>query len=237
MKALALALFVTAALSGTSLAHTDKTAAQVKAMLDAGGDLIVVDVREEYEYCDSTRQPPGHIIGAVNMPWNSGYLQAHYTELDPTRVTIVVCRSGGRSNSAANFLDSVGFAQVFDMLGGMNAWLWETENCSTAGVPRGETAPRSSLILGPAEPNPSASCTEIRLAVPDAQGLARVTLGIYDCRGRLLSTVLDQMMAPGAYRVRWDGADSAGRPVASGIYFFQLTSNDEIRTSRVLIVR
>jgi rhodanese-related sulfurtransferase len=114
--------------------HTDVTPAQVKAMIDAGGGIVVVDVREESEYCDSTYTPPGHIPGAINMPWNSGYLQAHYSELAPDDSTVMVCRSGSRSNAAANFLDGEGFTHVFDMLGGMNAWAYETEMCGYSGV-------------------------------------------------------------------------------------------------------
>jgi rhodanese-related sulfurtransferase len=114
--------------------HTDLTTTQVKAMLDAGGNVVVVDVREEFEYCDSTAATPGHIIDAINMPWNSGYLHAHYTELAPDDTTIVVCRSGNRSNSAANFLDGEGFTNVFDMLGGMTAWGYQTELCDYSGV-------------------------------------------------------------------------------------------------------
>ncbi|MFH1314667.1 MAG: rhodanese-like domain-containing protein [Candidatus Eisenbacteria bacterium] len=119
---------------GLAYSHTDVTSAQVKAILDAGGNVVVLDVREESEYCDSTHTPAGHIAGAINMPWNSGYLQAHYGELAPDDNTIVVCRSGARSNAAANFLDGLGFTHVFDMLGGMTAWGYTTEICDYSGV-------------------------------------------------------------------------------------------------------
>jgi rhodanese-related sulfurtransferase len=115
-------------------AHTDLTTSQVKALLDAGADVVVVDVREAFEYCDSTAVTPGHIAGSINMPWNSGYFHAHYTELARDDSTIIVCRSGNRSNSAANFLDDQGFTNVFDMLGGMTAWTYETELCDFSGV-------------------------------------------------------------------------------------------------------
>jgi rhodanese-related sulfurtransferase len=74
-----------------------------------------VDVREVYEYCDAI----GHIAGALNYPWNSGVLRALYEELPADCPLLVVCRSGGRSNQAANFLDSKGYSLVYDMLGGM----------------------------------------------------------------------------------------------------------------------
>ncbi|MFZ1948286.1 MAG: rhodanese-like domain-containing protein [bacterium] len=237
MRATALVALAIVTMAVGAAAHADKTPAEVKAMLDAGGDLIVVDVREESEYCDSTRQPPGHIVGAINMPWNSGYLQAHYLELDPDRVTIVVCRSGGRSHSAATFLDGKGFTRVFDMLGGMNAWLWDTGNCWSAGVPGAGAGVPLSLALGEPAPNPFGSAAEIVFAIPAGRGPAQVTLAIYDSRGRLLSKLVDGRRGPGTHRSAWDGTDSSGRPVAAGTYFLRLTSDRESRTRKLIVAR
>lgn len=110
-------------------AHTDVTAEQARELIASTNDLIVVDVREPYEYCDAT----GHIPGALNYPWSSGVLEARHEELPVDGPVLVVCRSGGRSNQAANFLDSKGFSTVYDMMGGMNAWQWETAPCKYTG--------------------------------------------------------------------------------------------------------
>lgn len=106
-------------------AHTDVTAEQARDLISSTDDLVVVDVREPSEYCDDT----GHIPGALNYPWNSGVLKARYEELPKDSPILVVCGSGGRSNSAAKFLNSKGFSLVYDMLGGMSAWEWETVPC------------------------------------------------------------------------------------------------------------
>jgi rhodanese-related sulfurtransferase len=108
-----------------ALAHIDVTAEQARGLIESTNDLIVVDVREPYEYCDAV----GHIPGALNYPLSSGVLEARYEELPIDGPVLVVCRSGGRSNAAANFLDSKGFSFVYDMMGGMSAWIWETEPC------------------------------------------------------------------------------------------------------------
>jgi len=107
---------------GFALAHTDVTPEQAKELIDSTDNLTVVDVREPSEY-SGTR---GHIPGALNYPWNSGVLQIRYEELPMDTPILAVCASGGRSNQAANFLDSHGFSMVYDMLGGMSAWKWET---------------------------------------------------------------------------------------------------------------
>jgi rhodanese-related sulfurtransferase len=111
-----------------TLAHTDVTPEQAYELIGSTDALTVIDVREPSEYC-GTR---GHIPGALNYPWNSGVLHAQYEELPMDSVILVVCQSGGRSNQAATFLDSKGFSMGYDMLGGMGAWVWETESCVEA---------------------------------------------------------------------------------------------------------
>ena len=108
-----------------ALAHTDVTAEQARDLIRSTDDLVVVDVREPSEYCGGA----GHIPGALNYPWNSGVLKARYEDLPEDSPILVVCGSGGRSNSAAKFLISKGFSLVYDMLGGMSAWEWETVSC------------------------------------------------------------------------------------------------------------
>lgn len=74
----------------------------------------IIDVRQPSEYEES------HIPGAVLMPLPE--LPTRYNELYPELPTIVYCRSGKRSYSAASFLKGIGFEQVYSMDGGMNAW-------------------------------------------------------------------------------------------------------------------
>jgi len=112
-----------------ALAHTDVTSEQARELIESTKDLVVVDVREPDEYCDAI----GHIPGALNYPLSSGVLEARYEELPIDGPVLVVCQSGGRSNQAANFLDSKGFSMVYDMMGGMSAWIWETVPCKDGG--------------------------------------------------------------------------------------------------------
>ena len=98
-------------------------------MIDNNQYLIVVDVREQSEFCNTQATPPGHIPGALNYPWNSGVLQDRYNELPPHGDILVVCGVGGRSAQAAQFLCSNGYTSVYNMTGGMTAWPWETELC------------------------------------------------------------------------------------------------------------
>lgn len=91
----------------------------VKERLRSGKDLQIIDVREPHEYHS------GHIPGAKHIPL--GDLQGRVGEIDQNLETVVVCHSGGRSSVACNFLQSVGFNNHFNLMGGMSAWDGDVE--------------------------------------------------------------------------------------------------------------
>jgi rhodanese-related sulfurtransferase len=107
--------------------YSDVTPSEVYARLTNGDTLILLDVREALEYrYDHIAEPNGYLpITPVNMPWNSNVLQTEYVRL-PINVDIIVyCQSGGRSAAASAFLESNGFTQIYNMLGGFGAWTFD----------------------------------------------------------------------------------------------------------------
>lgn len=78
-----------------------------------------------------------------------------------------------------------------------------------------------SLMQVPS-PNPFVGETTIRFAVPADAG--RTELAIYNIAGRVVRTLVDGNVGPGRRSVTWDGTDSRGAPVASGIYYCRLRS-------------
>ncbi|SDG04495.1 Rhodanese-related sulfurtransferase [Blastococcus aurantiacus] len=79
-------------------------------------EAVLLDVREASELAD------GRIAGSTHIPL--GQLSARAFELDRSRPVITVCRSGGRSSQAAQFLAGQGY-DVADLDGGMTQWLAE----------------------------------------------------------------------------------------------------------------
>lgn len=73
----------------------------------------VVDVREQDEWDD------GHIPGALHIPL--GELADRLGELPEDDTLLLVCRSGGRSERAAQWLMTNGF-EAINLVGGMSAW-------------------------------------------------------------------------------------------------------------------
>ena len=91
---------------------------ELKQRLDQGDDVFILDVREPFEY--QIAQIGGHLIPL-------GELQKRVGELDPAREIVVQCKSGGRSQRAAEFLAKNGFAKVHNLAGGISAWSSEID--------------------------------------------------------------------------------------------------------------
>jgi hypothetical protein len=93
--------------------------------------------------------------------------------------------------------------------------------------------PEDLALLGN-YPNPFNSHTSIRIAVPER---SRVSLSVYDILGREVNTLLSRTLDPGYHSVRWNGHNSGGQEVPSGIYFCALEANGRSVRSRMIIVR
>jgi adenylyltransferase/sulfurtransferase len=98
----------------TAASSVDITAVQLKSALAASQNLLLLDVREPWEY------EKWHIPGAVSIPL--GELERRITDLDPDRPTVAYCQSGGRSRKATLLLRSKGFRNVRNLEGGILAW-------------------------------------------------------------------------------------------------------------------
>lgn len=93
----------------------DITIDELKARMDKGESLHIVDVREEHEFDEFN-------IGAQLIPL--GELADRLDEIESNKNTelIVHCRSGARSGRAKEYLESEGFSKVRNLIGGMLAW-------------------------------------------------------------------------------------------------------------------
>ncbi|HMA75789.1 MAG TPA: FlgD immunoglobulin-like domain containing protein [Candidatus Krumholzibacteriaceae bacterium] len=92
-----------------------------------------------------------------------------------------------------------------------------------------------NYVLYPNVPNPFNPITSIRYDVPAEGGI--VTLRIYDVSGRLIRTVLNGPQTSGQKTVTWNGRDSRGLNVASGVYFYRLTAPGYKKTLRMVLLR
>ena len=85
-------------------------------MLDAAGTEkpVLVDVREVWEF------NIGHIAGATHIPMNE--VPSRIQELDETHPTVIICHHGMRSLQVVAYLERMGFDNLHNLDGGIDAW-------------------------------------------------------------------------------------------------------------------
>jgi rhodanese-related sulfurtransferase len=88
-------------------------AEDLKQRLDAGENLFLLDVRDEFEY--ETSNIGGHLIPLAELP-------RRVKELDPGQKIVAVCKMGPRGAKAVQLLNKAGFNQVWNLTGGIHAW-------------------------------------------------------------------------------------------------------------------
>jgi rhodanese-related sulfurtransferase len=94
------------------------TPTEFVARRDAGSDLTLLDVREDWELAVAD------VPGTVHIPM--GQVADRIGELDRTKEVVVLCRSGRRSLEVAKFLQQNGFTAV-NLAGGILAWSRELD--------------------------------------------------------------------------------------------------------------
>ncbi len=133
--------------------------------------------------------------------------------------------AGGYGSIAAFGQDGLGELYILDLTRGRAYRVVS----SGSGVPEVHRRP----FLSQNYPNPFNPRTEIVYTVQGPE--SRVSLRVYDLAGRLVRHLVDKISPAGDHHTHWDGTDDAGKRVVSGIYLYQLVT-DEVITSRKMIL-
>src|SRR3989304_5340932 len=105
-------------------------------------EVQIVDCREPYEW------HAGRIEGSIHLPLNS-ILAGSTGQLDQSKTTVVVCRSGNRSELATLMLQARGF-EAYNLARGLEEWAAEGFPLSTPDGRAGHVAwPPSRLGRSP----------------------------------------------------------------------------------------
>jgi rhodanese-related sulfurtransferase/TusA-related sulfurtransferase len=91
---------------------------ELEKKLEASENITVLDVRETAEYAFN------HIPNSISIPL--GELEQRLGELDKAKEIFVVCRTGNRSDLAAQKLAEKGFTKVINVVPGMSQWTGKT---------------------------------------------------------------------------------------------------------------
>ena len=79
-------------------------------------DLVILDIRTPEEFA------AGHLAGAINVDYYASDFEDQLSELNLDVPYVMYCNSGNRSSNALPLMDSLGFAEVYEMDGGIQAW-------------------------------------------------------------------------------------------------------------------
>ena len=83
-------------------------------------------------------------------------------------------------------------------------------------------------------PNPFNPITTLKYDLPD-EGLVKIT--IYDMTGRIIKNLVANNQSSGLKSVRWNGKDNFNKPVNTGVYLYQIKTDNFIQTSKMLLLK
>ena len=100
---------------GQQLFYWIISVSDARAMMQSSSNVLVVDVRTPEEYAQ------GHLKGAINIPLST--LPLRINGLDQKRPILVYCQTGIKSAEASSILVRAGFTKVYNLEGGITAWI------------------------------------------------------------------------------------------------------------------
>jgi hypothetical protein len=159
--------------------------------------------------------------------------------LAATSITRAVVGAGGgaAAGATASVRSTVGQAAVGGAAGAtisIGAGWWLQAPGAASGVP--EDLPLPLVFRAyPNHPNPFNPRTTLAFDMP--QAATRVSLRLYDLHGRLITALIDGPLPAGRHGVVWNGADDAGRAVASGVYVSVLETPLGRASGKLTLVR
>jgi hypothetical protein len=201
---------------------------------------VRIDFGETVEWVALNYKEAG---GDVNLQIN-GYCR-HAANLNALNSALVggarvLVADFGPSGQSCGTLYAIGPISEF-VIGGGALFIDTVRACTGAVVgvadpiltpPPGEVA--TFMRLEQNHPNPFHSATEIafELVVPKA---TRIT--IYDVTGRAVRTLVEGMVGAGRHDVRWDGYDTRGDRVPSGVYTYRIEAGGMVETRQMIVLK
>lgn len=90
------------------------------------------------------------------------------------------------------------------------------------------------LQLSQNYPNPFNPVTAIEYRLPER---SHVKLKVFNVLGQKVRTLIDREESAGSYTIIWDGTDTSGKSVASGVYLYRFQAGDHIETKKMLLLK
>ena len=213
------------------------------------GDTISVRVESRHEF--ATRQwivtanlppvvqPLQDTLAWVNQPYQTS-ITCRDPDDDPLLYTLSQGPPGMRLNPSSGALqwlpttsDSGSIPLQIDIHDGHNK---ATLTCTLHVLTVAAKPTISTRLLLYNVPNPFNSMTTISFYLPDVQ-FTPTSAYIYNLAGQLIHTLVHQNFDPGWHELIWQGIDTSGRPVASGLYLCLLIHGPQRHIAKLVLLR
>jgi len=102
------------------------------------------------------------------------------------------------------------------------------------GVRENDNAEAAVFQLAQNYPNPFNPNTNISFHVPES---SPVSLQVFDLRGRLVTTLVNTQVEPGWFTREWNGTDTAGKLVSSGMYIYRLETPSRSEMKKMVFMK
>lgn len=119
-------------------------------------------------------------------------------------------------------------------LGVINSWCLNMTYIASGVVSAVDDGLPRVLAVDGNYPNPFNPMTVIKFATPAA---GNVELTVFDIRGQKVRTLVSEEMTAGNHEVTWMGRDDSGRQVASGAYFYRVSSGGQSMVGKMLLMK
>jgi hypothetical protein len=116
-------------------------------------------------------------------------------------------------------------------------YLMFDENFSGSLIPtaiEGEVNPLTQTELSANFPNPFNPETTISFNLKSGE---KTELSIYNQKGQLVTTLVDDYLLPGIHNYVWKGVDTNGKKVSSGVYFYRLQAGTYTKTRKMILMK
>jgi hypothetical protein len=116
-----------------------------------------------------------------------------------------------------------------------DAFIFFVDDVVVGGSPNGEdTVPVAATELRGNFPNPFNPTTTIAYSVKTPEA---VTIGIFNVKGQLIRTLVNEAKEAGNHTVVWNGDDNSGRRVSSGIYYYKMSAGKYSSTRKMVMMK
>lgn len=223
---------------GLSYEAVDKANANLMVSLENNGILNMGVFRVKYD-------TEKYVLGDASA---TGRLEdltvvSHNNEAEGEYSIVVVNVNGRPIVSGTGVILTIPVSAVgekFDGMGEISLLSAGFESSVTTELSREALALKVALpkafALSQNYPNPFNPSTTVAFDIPEGKEV-NVRLNVYNMRGQLVRTLVNELKSEGSYQIQWDGTDNYGRRVSSGVYFYRITTGEFSQTRKMVILK